>query len=87
MKVGERAIQMTRAFNIRQGMSPDEDRLPERFFDTPFPAGPLEGTKIDKEAMARAREIYYDMAGWDRVSGMPTSGRLQELGIEWVSGV
>ncbi|MBU2607800.1 MAG: aldehyde ferredoxin oxidoreductase, partial [Chloroflexi bacterium] len=87
MKVGERAIQMTRAFNILQGMSPDEDRLPERFFDTPFPAGPLEGTKIDKEAMAQAREIYYDMAGWDRVSGMPTSGRLQELSIEWVSGV
>ena len=85
MKVGERAIQMTRAFNIREGMPLEDDVLPERFFNTPFPAGPLEGLVIDKESMSKARDIYYDMAGWDRVNGMPTLGKLQELGIEWIS--
>ena len=84
MKIGERCIQMTRAFDIREGMSKDEDKLPERFF-TPFASGPLKGLKIEKEALAKARDIYYDIAGWDRESGAPTLGKLQELGIEWVA--
>jgi len=87
MKLGERSVQMTRAFNIREGMSPDEDKLPERFFNTPYPSGPLEGLKVDKEALEKARQIYYDIAGWDRESGAPTLGKLQELGIEWVANV
>ena len=83
MKLGERCVQMTRAYNIREGMSPDEDRLPERFFNTPYPTGPLQGLKIDKAAMENAIKTYYDIAGWDRVNGAPTPGKLEELGIEW----
>lgn len=86
MKIGERCIQMTRAFNIREGMAKEEDKLPERFF-TPLPSGPFEGLKIEKEAFEKARDIYYDMVGWDKVSGAPTLGKLQELDIEWVAGV
>jgi aldehyde:ferredoxin oxidoreductase len=66
-------------------MSPDEDKLPERFFNTPYPSGPLEGLKVDKEALEKARQTYYDIAGWDRESSAPTLGKLQELGIEWVA--
>jgi len=84
MKIGERCLQMTRAFNIREGMSKEEDKLPERFF-TPLPSGPLKGLKIEKEAFEKARDIYYDMVGWDKVSGVPTLGKLQELDIEWVA--
>ena len=86
MKVGERCIQMTRAFNIREGMAKDEDKLPGRFF-TPLRSGPLQGIKIGKEDLEKARDIYYDMAGWNKESGAPTLGKLQELGIEWVAGV
>lgn len=85
MKIGERCLQMTRAFNIREGMSKEEDKLPGRFF-TPLPSGPNEGLKIEKEAFEKARDIYYDMVGWDKVSGAPTLGKLQELDIEWVAG-
>jgi len=84
MKLGERCIQMTRYYDIREGMSKDEDRLPERFF-TPFPAGPLKGVKIDKKAFEKARETYYGIACWDKETGAPSLGKLQELGIEWVS--
>jgi aldehyde:ferredoxin oxidoreductase len=86
MKIGERCLQMTRAFNIGQGMSKEEDKLPERFF-TPFPSGPLKGGKIEKEAFEKARDIYYAMVGWDKESGAPTLGKLQELDIEWVARV
>jgi len=83
MKLGERVIQMTRYYDIREGMSKDEDRLPERFF-TPFPGGPLKGLKIDKSAFEKARDTYYDIACWDKETGAPSLGKLQELGIDWI---
>jgi len=86
MKLGERSLQMTRYYDIREGMSKDEDRLPERFF-TPFPTGPLKGVKLDKKAFEKARDMYYDIACWDKETGAPTRGKLMELGIEWITGV
>jgi aldehyde:ferredoxin oxidoreductase len=74
---------LTRAYNIREGMTRDDDKLPDRFF-TPFPAGPMQGVKVDKAALQQAKEYYYAIAGWDG-SGAPTPGKLQELGIDWVS--
>ncbi len=85
MKVGERCINMTRAFNIREGMSKDNDYLPRRFL-TPFPSGPLKGVSIDKGELDEAIDTYYAMVGWDK-NGVPTLAKLQELGIEWVAGV
>jgi aldehyde:ferredoxin oxidoreductase len=84
MKVGERCINMTRAFNIREGMTRADDYLPRRFF-TPFTSGPLEGVSIDEAKLKQAIDTYYAMAGWDMESGAPTLAKLQELGIEWAA--
>ena len=84
MKVGERCLAMTRAFNIREGLGRKDDVLPQRFF-TPLPSGPLQGVSIDKDQFERATETFYSMMGWDRINGRPSQGKLQELGIEWVS--
>ena len=83
MKVGERCVAMTRAFNIREGMTKADDYLPHRFF-TPFTSGPLEGVSVDKGDLDRAIDTYYAMVGWDK-NGVPTLAKLQELGIEWVA--
>jgi len=85
MKVGERCVNMARAFNIRQGMTKDDDYLPHRCF-TPFTAGPLTGVSIDRRELDQAIDTYYAMVGWDE-NGAPTLAKLQELGIEWVAGV
>jgi len=84
MKVGERCVNMTRAFNIREGMNKNDDDLPRRFA-TPFTSGPLAGVSIDKEELDRAITTYYTITGWDK-DGVPTLAKLQELGIEWVAG-
>ncbi len=84
MKLGERCVNMTRAFNIREGMNRDDDYLPRRFF-TPFTSGPLNGIAIDEKQLKQAIDTYYAMVGWDNVTGTPTLGKLQELGIEWVA--
>lgn len=83
MKVGERVMNMMQAFNIREGFTREADRIPDRFHQ-PLAAGPLEGFKLDKEEFEHAKDIYYGMMGWDE-RGIPSRGKLQELGIDWVA--
>jgi aldehyde:ferredoxin oxidoreductase len=75
--VGERTLQLTRLFNLREGVSPEEDRLPERFFQ-PFRKGNPQA-RLDKEAFQRALEAYRHLAGWEE--GVD-AGRLRALGLE-----
>jgi aldehyde:ferredoxin oxidoreductase len=81
VKVGERAATLARAFNLREGLTSDDDNMPRRFF-TPHISGPLQGIALDREAFRKAKELYYDMMGWPR--GSPSLSKLAELGIEWV---
>lgn len=81
LKSGERAVNLTRLFNIREGFSRKDDYLPKRFF-TPFPTGPLAGVALDPKQFDTALDTYYRMRGWDG-EGVPSQGKLEELGIEW----
>ena len=83
MKVGERAITLARAFNLIQGLTPEEDTLPPRMFQ-PFERGPLKGVALDPKEMKQAIGTYYKMMGWDPATGIPTPEKLWELQIEWV---
>ncbi|MBA7668652.1 hypothetical protein ES703_76767 [subsurface metagenome] len=82
MKVGERAVNLARAFNLRHGLTPHDDNMPPRFF-IPHISGPLQGIAPDHETFRRAKENYYDMMGWP--DGRPSPGKLGELGIDWAT--
>lgn len=82
MKLGERAVTLARAFNRREGFTSHDDDMPLRFF-APHVSGPLQGVALDREAFDKAKELYYDMMGWPQ--GSPSTGKLAELGIEWVT--
>ncbi|MGE5541823.1 MAG: aldehyde ferredoxin oxidoreductase C-terminal domain-containing protein, partial [Bacillota bacterium] len=84
MKVADRAACMARAFNVREGFGPESDRLPSRLFEGSGDEG-AGNTGICPEQLKQAIHLYYDMRGWDPGSGIPTSARLKELGIDWVS--
>ncbi|MEE9398867.1 MAG: aldehyde ferredoxin oxidoreductase family protein [Dehalococcoidales bacterium] len=79
LKVGERAVNLARIFNLREGLTVQDDNMPKRFF-TPHGSGPLQEA-LDPEAFQKAKETYYEMMGWP--DGSPSSGKLGELGIEW----
>lgn len=79
MKVAERAVNLARVFNLREGFTARDDNMPERFF-TPHGSGPLE-VALDPEAFQKAKLMYYEMMGWPR--GVPSAGKLGELGINW----
>ncbi|GAB4115596.1 MAG: aldehyde ferredoxin oxidoreductase family protein [Candidatus Caldatribacteriota bacterium] len=84
MKLGERSINMARIFNYREGFTSKDDTLPEVFF-THFSGGPLDGTgAIDKEQFQKALRLRYQLMGWNPDSGIPTSTKLIELGLDWL---
>jgi aldehyde:ferredoxin oxidoreductase len=84
MKVAERAVAMARLFDVREGITLADDCLPGRFF-IPLETGPLKGVGVKEAELARAKNTYYEMMSWDKVSGAPTLAKLQELGIEWAA--
>jgi aldehyde:ferredoxin oxidoreductase len=83
MKVGERRLSMMRAFNAREGFGRDQDVLPPKL-SQPRQGGPSDGMSIAPADLERAKDTYYAMAGWDQ-QGVPTRGKLEELGIGWVA--
>lgn len=86
MKVGERAFALARAYNLREGLTVSDDRLPARCFES-MPSGPLAGVSIDRTAFADALTTYCRMSGLDETTGMPTDVKLAELDISWAAAV
>lgn len=83
--VGQRAITLSRIFNLREGLSGDDDTLPDRFF-APFLKGEKrQAEPLDREAFERAKRTYYRMMGWDEKSGVPTVETLEKLGVGWAA--
>ena len=78
MKVSERTTTMARLFNLREGLTRADDRLPERI------ATPLHNYPgVSNEELQEALTMYYGMMGWDPDTGAPTLAKLRELDIEW----
>jgi aldehyde:ferredoxin oxidoreductase len=82
LDVGERAVNMARVFNVREGFTRADDRLPDRLF-TPLENGALEGTAIARDDFEQALTNLYVLKGWDPVTAAPTEERLRALGLEW----
>jgi aldehyde:ferredoxin oxidoreductase len=84
MQLGERRINLLRAFNAREGFTKREDELPRRLFEDPLlDDGPTGGRTVVREDFLRCREEYYRMIGWDPDTGNPTDVKLRELGLGW----
>jgi aldehyde:ferredoxin oxidoreductase len=81
LAVGERAQTLSRLFNLREGFTADDDRLPRRVRRA-FKSGPLAGVTLTDEQFAWARRRYYEMMGWDGETGVPSAGSLAGLGLE-----
>ena len=84
VKVGERALTLARVFNVREGLTPADDRLAERSHG-PTTSGALAQGGIDRRRLREAIHTYYAMAGWDRETGVPTREKLEELGVGWAA--
>ncbi len=84
LRVGERAMTLARTFNMREGLTVEDDQLCPRSY-SPTQGGALAEGGIDMEELREAVHIYYGMMGWDRETGAPTVDKLQELGVGWAA--
>ncbi|CAG0946215.1 partial aldehyde:ferredoxin oxidoreductase, partial [Anaerolineae bacterium] len=84
LKIGERAINLARVFNVREGFTRADDTLPERLFQ-PLENGPLAGVAISKSEFEQALTDVYRRKGWDPETATPTRAHLRELEIEWAA--
>lgn len=84
MLVGERSINIGRAFNVREGFTRKDDYLPPRFYQ-PLEEGVVAGVKWTPAEFERARDEYYTERGWDAKTGRPTGEKLRELDLDWVA--
>jgi aldehyde:ferredoxin oxidoreductase len=80
VKLGERAYNLARVFNVREGVTRADDTLPPRLLEEPLPDGPAAG-KVNENLPAML-DRYYELRGWDKVTGKPTPEKLRELGLE-----
>ncbi|MCK4789643.1 MAG: aldehyde ferredoxin oxidoreductase C-terminal domain-containing protein, partial [Desulfobacteraceae bacterium] len=83
MQLSDRSMAMARVFNLREGFNREDDTWPDRLFE-PLPDGPHKGQIFTREDLERAKDIYYEMMGWDKEQGRPTRGKLIELNLEWL---
>lgn len=70
---------LTRAINMRMGVTRADDHPPERTFNDPIKTGPHAGEHMDREFFERMLDIYYERRGWD-TGGRPSDEQLRECG-------
>jgi len=79
-KVSLRCANLRRAFNLRHGLTPEDDTLSPRLLEPP-PDGPSTGSIVQIKPMVRE---YYQRMGWDEKTGKPLISTLRGLGLEEV---
>ncbi len=77
LQLGERCFNTERLFNLREGLTAEDDALCERLTKTPQdPKRPDTVVPLDK-MLPR----YYKVRGWDK-NGVPKPKKLRQLGID-----
>jgi aldehyde:ferredoxin oxidoreductase len=82
LRVGERLVNLERAFIVREGFRRKDDSMPRRMGEEPVPSrfyGPLK-----QEDFNKMLDEYYKLRGWDEETAIPTKKKLEELGLGYV---
>jgi aldehyde:ferredoxin oxidoreductase len=84
LAAGARIQTLRQCFNLREGISAQSVRLPDRMLGRPpQETGPLAGVTIDVDRLARE---YRQAMGWDAETGVPTEETLGALGLTELVG-
>ena len=77
LTIGRRILTWRQAFNAREGLTPDDYRLPKRFHEA-LETGPAAGREVPFELL---RKNYFLAMGWDPLTGEPYPDTLASLSI------
>ena len=84
LAVGERRLNMMRAFNSREGIGREADTLSKKMFKRPLEGGRSDGYVLDEKEWEAALEDYYRLCDWNVETGHPSLKKLESLGLGWV---
>ena len=89
---GERAWNIQKAANVRQGFTRKDDKFPDRFFE-PLKAGDKEirlmnynrTKELTRDDVEKMFDDYYEERSWDIEKGIPTKKKLEDLDLNDVA--
>lgn len=82
--VAKRVVDLRKAYNIREGWRPEEDRLPARFLTEALETGPAAGARLPASRLMEMIRGYNFQRGWGRdgyLSDDATRVLLESLGL------
>ncbi len=85
LQVGERSVNMQRAFNHREGIGREQDTLPDKMLNKALKGGKSNGLFVNRQQFAAALDEYYRQNGWNEKTGIPSRDKLEELDLSWVA--
>ena len=81
---GERVLNLERAFNLRHGLTPQDDYNVSRRIVEGQSDGPFAGIPIEPHLIGMINE-YYRLMGWDEKTGKPWRSTLRRLDLDEVA--
>ncbi len=79
---GEKIVNTLKAYNVMHGLTRKDDIWPDRFFNESLPEGPAKGAILSRKVIENLLDEYYELRGWDRISGIPTMEKMHSLGLD-----
>lgn len=81
--VARRANLLERMFNLREGLTKQDDWLVDRYFDEPTKLGipKIRGRVIDRDKLHKLIDEFYAFQGWDN-NGVPKPETLKQYGLD-----
>lgn len=83
--IGRRRVNLMRAFNAREGLTRADDTLPTKLFQKALSGGRSDGIILDAAELNAGLDMYFEQAGWDIATGIPTRKALTDAGLAWVA--
>ena len=83
MRAGERANNLARAFNVREGSDRRDDVLPKRLQEA-LAEGGSAGESVSQETLERLLDEFYAACGWT-ARGVPSADKLASLGLGYAA--
>jgi len=81
----DRGLDLGRAYDCREGLTREQDRIPKRFLDTVVAEGPQKGAMVEEEKLEQMKSEYYALKGWDVATGIPMRETLGKRGLSDVA--
>ncbi|MDN5362477.1 MAG: aldehyde:ferredoxin oxidoreductase [Moorella sp. (in: firmicutes)] len=85
MESGERIYNIEKAFNtLHVGFTRNDDFPPARFMEMAISNGPMKGEKLTQEQWSQLLDEYYEVHGWDPVTGWQRRSVLSKLKLDYL---